>query len=129
MLYKLETEHGSIQIEKAVIRKIVVECVGLFEGKVRLANSKGQPAGIVSKLGGMDDSNLIVITKSAGGIDIRMNIVIRFGSSINKVTEQLISDIREKTLQFAGIEVGSVMVVITGMMAKRLVRRNITVKG
>ncbi len=129
LLYKLDTETGQIIIDKAVIRRIVAECLGVFEGKVRLANYKGQSRGMVSKISGIDDSGLITVAKSQTGIEIRINITIRFGTSINRVTDQLIADIKENVFKLAGVEVSGVTILIVGIMSKKLVRRNIEVKG
>jgi len=129
MLYKSDNETGCISIDKAVIRRIAVECIRDLDGKVRLANHKAQTAGFVSKLSGMDESSFITVARNNEGLDIKLNIIIRFGVSINRVTEQLITSIKEKISAMTGIEECGVTVVVVGMMAKQLVRRNIEIKG
>jgi uncharacterized alkaline shock family protein YloU len=129
LLYKFESENGQIIIEKAVIKRIVAESIVPFDGRVYFSNYKGQAGGIVSKIGGIDENNYISITKTSAGLEIKMTIVISFGTSINSVTEKMINFIKENVRNIAGIEVSSVTIIIAGMKAKQLVRRHIEVKG
>lgn len=130
MLYRLETMSGAISIDKAVIGKIIAESVGQFKGKVLISNHKGKVvSGFAAKLGVMDDISYMEIILGKNGLDIRFYILIRFGTSINKVTEQLIRTIKENTEEITGLEVNSIAVVVTGMVSKQTVRRNIEVRG
>lgn len=129
MLYKLETKEGSISIDKAVIGKIILQAVEQFKGKVLISNHKGKVSGITVKFGGTDDINYMDITLGSKGLDIRFYIVIRFGTSINKVTEQLIQTIKRDVEEFTGLEANSIAIVITGMVSRQLSKRNIVVKG
>ena len=129
MLYNHETQEGIISIDKHVIGIIILEAVKQFEGKVLLSNHKGKTSGIVPKIGGIDDRSYMDIDIGEKGIDIRFYIVIRFGTSINKVTEVLIGRIKKNTEQITGLEVNSIAVVVTGIVSKQMVRRNIEVKG
>lgn len=128
MLYKTETEEGTIIIDKPVIGKIILEAVEQFDGKVLLSNYKGKISGIVPKIGGIDDRNFMDIEVGENGIDIRFYIVIRFGTSINKVTEILIERIKKNIKLITGLEVEKITVVVTGILSKQMVRRNIEVR-
>ncbi len=130
LLYRLETTEGAISIDKTVIGKIIAEAVGQFKGKVLISNHKGRVvSGFAAKLGVMDDISYMEIGLGNSGLDIRFFILIRFGTSINKVTEQLIETIKKNTENITGLEVNSVAVVVTGMVSKQTVRRNIEVRG
>ncbi len=131
MLYRLETAEGTISVDKEVIGRIVAEAVGQFSGKVFISNHKGKVvSGFAAKLGVMDDISYMEIGIDSSGLNIRFFILIRFGTSINSVTEQLIASIRKNTEEITGLEVNSVAVVVTGMVSKKhTVRRNIEVKG
>jgi|GEM_PF-428614 Uncharacterized protein conserved in bacteria len=129
LLYKLETQEGSISIDKAVIGNIIAESVQQFNGKVLISNHKGRVSGFVAKIGGIEDVNYMEINMGKNGLDIRFFIVIRFGTSINKVTEQLIYHIKKNVEEFTGLEANSIAVVVTGMISKQVVRRNIEIKG
>ncbi|HYH03115.1 MAG TPA: Asp23/Gls24 family envelope stress response protein [Bacillota bacterium] len=130
MLYRLETMDGAISIDKVVIGKIIAEAVGQFKGKVFISNHKGKVvSGFAAKIGVMDDMSYMEISLGKNGLDIRFFILIRFGTSINKVTEQLIETIKTNTEKITGLEVNSIAVVVTGMVSKQTVRRNIEVRG
>lgn len=130
MLYKLETADGTISVDKAVIGKIIAEAVGQFKGKVFISNHRGKViSGFASRLG-MDDIGFMEIDLGkGGGLEIRFFILIKFGTSINRVTEQLIATIKQNAEEITGLEVDSIAVVVTGMVSKHTVRRNIEVRG
>lgn len=129
MYYKFQSDLGLIMVKDSVIKRIVIESIALMNGKVKLANHKGQVAGIVAGIVGLDDTSHIIVSRSTLGLDIKLYVVIKFGTSITKITEFLIESIREKVLENAGIEASSVSIVVSGMQAKKLARRNIEVKG
>jgi len=128
LFYKIETEEGFISIEKTVIGKIIIEEVKKFDGKVLISNHKGRVPGIVSKIGGLDDISHLEILMGAKGLDVRVYIVIRLGSSIGRVTNQLIDGIQEKIKGLTAIEANSVAVIVTGIISKQFSKRNIEVK-
>lgn len=126
-MFTTETGLGTISINKAVIGKIVTEAAEQFDGKVIISNHKGKVPGIVSKIGGMDDINNMEINFGENGIDLRVFVVLRFGTSITKVTNRLIDDIHKKIRETMGQEPNSVAVVVTGMISKNIARRHIEV--
>lgn len=128
MFYKIETGNGYISIEKTVIGKIVIEEVKKFDDKVLISNHKGRVPGIVSKIGGLDDISHLEILMGPKGLDVRVYIVIRFGSSIGRVTNQLIDGIQDNIKELTAIEANSVAVIVTGIISKQLSKRNIEVK-
>lgn len=129
MLYRLETVDGTISIHKAVVGKIIADAVREFKGKVFISNHRGKViSGLASRLG-MDDISFMEINYGKDGLDIRFYILIRFGTSINRVTEHLIETIKKNTEEITGLEVGSVAIVVKGMVSKQTVRRNIEIRG
>lgn len=130
LLYRLDTMDGMISIDKSVIGKIIAEAVAQFKGKVLLSNHKGKAvSGFAAKIGVMDDTSAMEINLDNNSLDIRFFILIRFGSSINHVTELLIEQIKKNTEEITGLEVNSIAVVVTGMISKQTVRRNIEIRG
>lgn len=130
LLYRLETMDGTISIDKAVVGRIIAEAIGQFNGKVLISTHKGKAmSSFAAKIGVMDDISSMEINIGKNGLDIRFYILIRFGTSINRVTEQLIETIKKNTEEFTGFEVNSIAVVVTGMISKHTVRRNIEVRG
>ncbi len=129
MFYKAETEYGTISITKAVIGKIITEAVDRLAGKVYICNQKGKIINnLFSRLGYFDDASNIEINAGPSGLDIRLYIVIRFGTSITKVTNQLIDEIETNIKEFTSIELNSISVVVAGTMARQIKKRYIEVK-
>ncbi|QAT42805.1 Asp23/Gls24 family envelope stress response protein [Aminipila luticellarii] len=128
MLYKEETENGSITIGKAVIAKIVAETVSQFHGKVLISNYKNKAVTFAAKIGVTEDINNMDITMGEKGLDIKLYIVVKFGTSIGLVTNRLINDIHDKVYEYTSIEPNSVAVVVTGMISKNIAKRNIEVR-
>jgi uncharacterized alkaline shock family protein YloU len=62
------------------------------------------------------------------GLDVRIFIVVRFGTSIAKVTNQLIDEIQNTIKSFTTVEPNSVAVVVAGTLSQQLTRRYIEVK-
>jgi len=128
-LYYKETEAGTIKIRKAVIGRIVMEAVRKFQGRVRITNHKGKVIRTRQKYGVPDATEQLDINMSEKGLDLRLYIAIRFGTSISMVTEQLINDIKSDIESLTGIEANSIAVVVTGLISKQITPRNIEVKG
>ncbi|MFA5638209.1 MAG: Asp23/Gls24 family envelope stress response protein [Anaerovoracaceae bacterium] len=130
MLYKFETEYGTISISRAVITKIITNAVRRFNGKVYISNTKGRmPSGFFTKIGYFDDTQNIDISMGSKGLDIKFFIIIKFGTSIGHVTNQLITEIQENITTMTGEKPNSIAVVVKGTLSRELQRRNIEVKS
>ncbi len=132
MFYKIKTSKGSISMEKTVIGKIIVEVVDQLGGKAVLSNKNGKVTGSIARIGGLlEEKNHIEITMNEDekSMDIRVYVVIRFGSSISMVTETLIAEIKRQVEYHTDIEVNSVAIMVTGMISKNISKRNIEVRG
>ncbi|WP_206459165.1 Asp23/Gls24 family envelope stress response protein [Anaerovorax sp. IOR16] len=128
MLYKVQTENGTITVFKEAIAAIITRVMEQFDGKVLIANQKGKFSNLMAKIGGKEDGGTIEITNGKKGLDIRIYVLIRFGSSINKTTELIIDQIKTEVEKGTDIPVNSVSVVITGVVSKQVARRNIEIK-
>lgn len=129
MMYKVEAKQGNIIINKAVIGKIILEAIGQFKGRIWISNHKGKIVNLKQRWGTSDGTDYMYIAMGEKGLDVRVNIVIRFGTSIGMVTEQLIHDIKYDIERLTGIEANSIAIVVTGLISKQITRRNIEVKG
>jgi len=130
MLYELKTPEGPISISKNVIGRIVFVSVRKLKGKVIIANRKGKTPGIGKKPGVIDAINNMDITMGERGLDIKLYVVINFGTSIGLVTDNLISEISSNIRELTGLETNSVAVFVKGMISNQQVsKRNIEVKG
>lgn len=118
--YSIKTERGNILITKKVIARIVVDAVDKFEGKVFITNQNGKLFGAFSRLGGLDETINMEINFSEKGVDIRLFIVVRFGTSIGMVTTQLMDDIQHAVNRVMGIETNSLSVVLVGTVSRTI---------
>ena len=118
--YSIKTERGNILITKKVIAKIVVDAVDKFEGRVFITNQNGKLFGAFSRLGGLDETINMEINFSEKGVDIRLFIVVRFGTSIGMVTTQLMDDIQAGVNRVMGIETNSLTVVLAGTISRTI---------
>lgn len=118
--YSIKTERGNILITKKVIARIVVDAVDKFEGKVFITNQNGKLFGAFSRLGGLDETINMEINFSEKGVDIRLFIVVRFGTSIGMVTTQLMDDIQAGVNRAMGIETNSLTVVLVGTISRTI---------
>lgn len=129
MFYKIEVDNGHITIGKSVIGKIITKIVGEFYGKVLITNKSGKIPRRVAKFSGIDEFSNMEITMSDMGIDIKLYIAIRFGTSIGRTTEKLIGDIKETVEQMVDTNVNSVAITVTGIVSRNTAKRNIEIKG
>jgi uncharacterized alkaline shock family protein YloU len=118
--YAIKTERGNILITKKVIARIVVDAVDKFEGKVFITNQNGKLFGAFSRLGGLDETINMEINFSEKGVDIRLFIVVRFGTSIGMVTTQLMDSIQAGVSRVMGIETNSLSVVLAGTISRTI---------
>ena len=129
MLYRFNTEYGEVSITKAVITKIIIEAVDRFQGKVFISNPRGKVVtGLFSKIVYFDETSNIEINMGSKGLDVRIFIVVKFGTSIAKVTNQLIEEIQNNIKAFTSAEPNSVAIVVAGTLSQQLTRRYIEVK-
>lgn len=122
----VDTKIGSISITKNVIGRIVADAVSQFDGKVLVSNHKGKVLKQTLKRNGAEEANCLELTYGEEGLDLRVFIVIRFGTSITMVTNQIIDTIHEKIKKVTGKEPNSVAVVVTGMISN-IAKRHIEV--
>jgi uncharacterized alkaline shock family protein YloU len=125
LLQTLKTEYGTINLDKAVIGKIILEAIDDFKGKVIISNHKGK----VSRYGASEDSSSFEIDLDGKVLNIRFFIIIKFGTSIKKVSNQLIQSIKKDINEMLGIETTNITIVVTGISSKQIVRRNIIING
>lgn len=126
----VETELGTIKVAKSVIGNIIMDVIDSFEGKVILSNSRGKiPNQLAQKIGTKEEFSEIVIDLTENGLEIKLYVVLRFGTSIKATTGKMIDDIKSLVKENTAMNVNEIMVTITGMMSKHIAPRHIEVKG
>ncbi len=129
MIYRLETDYGSISLDKAVIVKIITEAINYFDGRVMLSNHRGKVSSLATKFSGTDDSSYLDINLDDQSLNLKIFIVIKLGTSIKRVANQLIDTIKKNIAEMIGIESTTIAIVVTGIASKQVAKRNILIKG
>lgn len=131
MLYKWEENEGIITLDRSVVRIIVAEAMQQFDGSMQFAAQyKGTVPGWLLKLSGGSESSSMDISMGKKGMIIRVFVVIRFGTSISKVTNQLMNEICKSVFQTTGISVEKISVMVAGLIFnKHVVKRKIEIRG
>ena len=127
MIYQKETNIGQIAVEKNALIQIIYKAVETFEGKVIIGNYSKSANKLYYKMGASAENNAIEIARADGGIDIKICIMVKFGTSISKATKSLIASVNAGVKQTFGEEPGRVEVIITGVISKNVGTRNIKV--
>ncbi len=129
MLIKNENELGSINLDRHVIEKIVKFTTKDFPGVICLTNSKGQNRNMMNYISEDMDSYLVEVKKTGLDIHIKLNVILKFGVSINNITNELIQQIKNNIHDVTGVTPKTVSICIKGIKSKKLAKRNIVVKG
>ena len=122
-MYKRTTEIGSITLSKNVIGNIITDAISEMNGKLVLCNSKG-------KTGMLEIKNMtfVEISGENENPDIKIYVLVRFGTSISLITEMLIDAVKLRVRVVTGISPETVAVVVKGVFSKNIAKRNIEVK-
>lgn len=123
------TDSGKITVQKSIIGNIIKDVIDSYKGKVILSDPKGRVRKLAYKLGTKEEADTIEVEKIPDGINIRVFVVLRFGTSIKATTGRLIDDIRAAVMEATGIYVENVSIVITGMISKKIAPRRIEITG
>lgn len=128
MQYKEKTEQGNIIIDKNAIANLVIKATEQFEGKVIVANYKNRPLGVAAKKNITSDVNSVEVDYGPKGMELKVYLMVKFGTSIGTVTNNLIESLYEDIKQAMGMEPNSISVVVTGIISKNIAKRNIEVR-
>lgn len=128
MLYTEKTEIGTIKYGDQIIGNIVKKIVSEMDNNIQFATSKGRPLK-TADLPSVDDYNYLSSKIEGDSIDIELYIIIKFGTSINSVADEISAGLRKLVPEITGLTPNLINVVIKGVMAKNFSKRNIEVKS
>lgn len=114
IIYKEETEFGKIIINENTIFQMILPEIEEYSRNLYVSNSKGKR------------TNKFFI-ENRDGVEVKINIVVKFGTSIQKVTEDIISIVYDQLSLITGLKVKKITVVVVGVVAKKLAKRNVEV--
>ena len=123
MFRNIDTEYGSIGINKSIITQMVTDAVDAYSGKARLGNAKA-----VFNIFSNDESSNIDIVWDDEGIYINIFLIIKFGTSISRVTNGIIDYIEKNIKVTFGDIPHKIRILVTGIESKQqVIKRNIEV--
>lgn len=123
MFRNIDTEYGSIGINKSIITQMVTDAVDAYSGKARLGNAKA-----VFNIFSNDESSNIDIVWDDEGIHINIFLIIKFGTSISRVTNGIIDYIEKNIKVTFGDIPHKIRILVTGIESKQqVIKRDIEV--
>ena len=114
MSYKINNELGVIQIDSEVIALIAGQTVTECAGVVGMA-SKNMKDGIVQLLKKESLTKGVHLSQNEDGLTIGVRIIVEYGTNIPAVTETILSNIKYKVEEFAGVAVCRINVFVDGI--------------
>lgn len=123
MFRNIDTEYGSIGINKTIITQMVTDAVDAYSGKARLGNAKA-----VFNIFSNDESSNIDIVWDDEEIYINIFLIIKFGTSISRVTNGIIDYIEKNIKVTFGDIPHKIRILVTGIESKQqVIKRDIEV--
>ncbi|HIT73612.1 Asp23/Gls24 family envelope stress response protein [Tyzzerella sp. An114] len=114
MSAKLENDYGVITIENEVIARIAgyaaMDCYGI----VGMA-AKNVKDGIVQLLKKESLTKGIKLTVNENKISLDFHIIVEYGTNITAIADNIISTVKYKVEEFAGLEVENVNIFVEGV--------------
>ena len=129
MLYVEENQLGKIEFDERIIGNIIRRAADSFEGRVMLSGAKVRIKKNSPKDKNSDDITFMNMKNTEDGYVIDIYIVLKFGTSIRRTSNELIAVVREQVEKITELNISKVRVIITGMLSKNFSRRHIEVEG
>lgn len=117
-----------IRISKAVIGSVIKDALADFYQKVYLVNRKGAGMGAFGGPYRPNAGNLIEVS-AKDKVCITVYVIIRFGVSIQDITEKMSAAMRGALTDKLELEPDSLNIHILGVKSKDMARRNIMIKA
>ena len=127
-IYTEKTEYGNIKVSDNAVHKMVESVVSKHRSKVYLTNSRGKKMSRVYKSVRGDQASDVQVTIDGKKVTICVYLIIKFGMSIKDTTDKIAEEIREAYRNAIGQDPWKIKIVITGVMSKKLARRNVEVE-
>lgn len=122
------TSLGTVTVNDNVIAKIILRAVEKSDGKLLLSSERGRILGVASRVGVGDILGNFQIQEKENKYFLKFSGIIRFGSSIKNVTENVLDLVQEEMQQFFPTQGGEIILHIVGVKSKQIAERDIEVK-
>ena len=124
MAYHEENENGRIRIGRGVIESVCARVIDDYEGRILVSNSKGRLKHTGASSAEAEKGFARARIRN-GKLDIKLYLIVQFGTSIRSAAEELAIALRKKFQSETGMEVGIVTMVFVGTLSEKLSKRNI----
>ena len=125
MLTRVSNEKGIISYDEALIDQIVQEALRPYKGSVWLARYKGPSSDWMILLGNYESMAEKKVQMTDRGVFVRLYLLIKIGTSISEVSKSICSFIAQVSTGQLQLPLDNVEVVVTGMVSKNAVKRDI----
>jgi uncharacterized alkaline shock family protein YloU len=124
MIYREENEKGSIEISRRVIESFCGRVIDSFGGRIFVSDRKGKLRRGAEK-NPEEETGFARARLKNGKLNIKLYLIFRFGTSIRDLAKALVAELRERTPQEIGFEVGLIKMVFVGTLSEKVSKRNI----
>ena len=127
-MFKYYTKTGKIGFHDAVFSRVAIEVAESMGNAVIFTNAKGKPVKIGKD--GDEKLNFIEITggEEKNTINIEIYVILRFGTSISKLTHEFARKLRAEIKAVTGVKVDKVRIVVKGVKSKNTAKRELEIK-
>ena len=124
MAYHEENKNGRIRIGRNVIESVCARVIDDYEGRILVSDPRGRLKHTGTSLA-EDEKGFARARIRGGKIDIKLYLIVQFGTSLQDSAKALAIRIREEFPVQTGLEVGLVTMVFVGTLSEKLSKRNI----
>ncbi|MBR5128604.1 MAG: Asp23/Gls24 family envelope stress response protein [Firmicutes bacterium] len=121
------TNLGAITINSSVISKEVINAAIPVNEKMFFSTEKGKLLGAPKKVGLGDLTSNIKIVEDGEKLDIKIYIVMNFGSSIKTATETILDNLQKSLCGMFPRQNITITIKIVGVKSKNIALRDIEV--
>ena len=131
MTLSRETELGTITISNLLFAQVIADSFQAdgCQGKVWPSTKKGRQIGSDGKFNISEFANNIEVEQEFEGdrVDIEFSIIVKFGTSIRNITDDISDYVAETIYQKQGKKPNQIKIRIAGVKSRQVARRNLEV--
>ena len=126
-MISVKNDLGVITFQPSVFARIAVNAAESFGGRLMVTNPSGRPV----KIGDTGKESLKFVEAAVsdeGALSVKVYLIVRFGTSISGITREFAERLKEESVLITGVEIDTVITVVTGVISKNIARRNLELK-
>ena len=119
---------GNIKLNDTVFARMLLRAIANTNGKAGLAYEKGKLlGGMNQKVSASEAASHLNFWEESERYCMEFQIIITFGASIQRVTEQILNDLAEQLSKLLPDKGGHLVLRIVGIKSKKIAERSIEV--